>query len=398
MDKQQEARFKENAEAEAQRAADAKERRYQLAKARFKNEEAAKRPAPVLVFDGEENLKPPKWLIEKIIPAEGAGMLFGETDVGKTFAALSMAIPIGANTPWQGHAVEHGTVLFIEAEGTGSFPWRKHAAKAEAGLGDARHLTDAPFPFATIFESLGFGPDSDLALVQMRATAIKEGVAGRGLPPIRFVVVDTFAQNMQGDADSNHDTTAFLHAFRAFLKALSIEPVFGLLIHHPGHANKDRARGAYALPADLDLIMQLEGERDALTLSCTRMRDADRFEPILLALESRPLTMDGRKLADAQGQPLTSLVVVSRTETQEPRREDASLGMRIVRHIEKHPGQTTTQIREDLGVSKNHIVAEVDRLVERGLLKMVPVKHGRAVRQTYEAVPEPDAKEATVDL
>ena len=43
-------------------------------------------------------------------------MLFGETDVGKTFVALNLAIAVCADLPWQGHAVADGTVLFIEAK------------------------------------------------------------------------------------------------------------------------------------------------------------------------------------------------------------------------------------------------------------------------------------------
>jgi hypothetical protein len=361
----------------AQELADASFRRRELARRRFKHEEAAKRPAPVLVFDGEEDWRESAWLVDTIIPAEGAGMLFGESDVGKTFVAIHMAIPVCADLPWQGHAVAHGTVLFIEAEGTRSFALRKHAAKMAAGLGGLV----APFPFVTIYEPLGFGPDTTAALVLTRAAAIREAVANRALPPIRFVVVDTLAQNIQGDVDSNADMGAFLKLFRAFLKALSIDPVFGLLIHHPGHNNKDRARGAYALPADLDLIMRLESEDDVLTLSCDRMRDGERFAPILLALKKHAVMMDDERM-------LHTLIVVSGTET-EADAKPPSPEAQIVKHLRLHPRQTTTQISTDLKIGKAAVVKTVDALCENNILRRseAPATRGQT-KQVYDVVPE----------
>jgi hypothetical protein len=199
-------------------------------------------------------------------------------------------------------------------------------------------------PFITVYEPLGFGPDTDVALVLTRAATIREAVAARALPPIRLVVVDTLAQNLQGDADSNADMTAFLRLFRAFLKALSVEAVFGLLIHHPGHANKERGRGAYALPADLDVILHLEAEEAAphvLMLTCDRMRDGERFAPIPLALETRSFVMD-------DGRTASTIVVVPRTGTSAAHVE--SYEMQIVKHLHRHPRQTTAQIATDLHI------------------------------------------------
>jgi hypothetical protein len=373
----------EKREAEDQRKADARERQYQQAKETVAAEKAAKRPAPVLVFDGEENLRPLDYLIDTIIPAEGAGMLWGETDVGKTFVAIDMAIPVCADFPWQGHAVTHGTVLFFEAEGGRSFAVRKEAAKVEA------HAAFGSLPFITVYEPLGFGPDTDVALVLRRATAIRDEVAKRRLPLIRFVIIDTLAQNMVGDADSNADMTAFLRLFRAFLKALSDGPVFGLLIHHPGQGNKDRARGAYALPADLDLILQLAGEsQDALTLTCDRMRDGERFATILLALEKRSVVL-------YDGSTVSTLVVASRTELGTSQVE--SHETRIVKHLGLHPRQTTTQISTDLKIGKSAVVKTVDALVKDGSLCQVDLRTPSGqTKQLYEVSLEAKALEAII--
>ena len=98
-------------------------------------------------------------------------------------------------------------------------------------------------------------------------------------------MIDALSQNMQGDADNNKEMQEFLQRTREKLRMLSDEPDFGLLVHHPGHSNKKRGRGASSLAADLDLIMHLTGNQDDLTLECERMRDGDRFEYIKLSLE-----------------------------------------------------------------------------------------------------------------
>ncbi|HXA95521.1 MAG TPA: AAA family ATPase [Candidatus Dormibacteraeota bacterium] len=337
-------------------------------------------PRAGLVFDGEEDLRPTEYLVDGVIPAEGAGMLFGETDVGKTTVALSVAIHVVAKLPWLGHAVLGGTVYFIESEGGRAFALRKHAAKGAAGCGDGRKLPFASLPFVTTYEPLGFGPDTDVAIAVSNAETIRRAVAERGLPPIRLVVVDTLAQNIAGDADNNEEMSAFLRAFRAFLKALSDEPVFGLLIHHPGHKDKERGRGAYSLEADLDLVMSLEGAPEALTLLCKRMRNDSRFAPILLRLERRTITMDGEPLRDCRGREQTALVVL-------PRGADARSGAAVdpieravLAALPDHPGKAGVQaylvpkVASLLGrsVGKDTVAAKCFTLEKKGLAESAP--------------------------
>ena len=279
--------------------------------------------------------------------------------------------------------------MFIEAEGGRAFAIRKQAAKSVL-----HPSCTGPLPFVTIYEPLGLGPDTDLSTVQTRATAIRTAVAQRGLPPVRFVVTDTLAQNMTGDADNNADTTAFLRAFRAFLRMLSEGPVFGLLIHHPGHKEKDRGRGAYALPADLDLILHLEGDLRALTLTCDRMRDGERFSPIMFALEKRGVEVHGESLFDHRGRLESTLVVVSRggESTEAPRFE--SVETRILDHLQEHPRQSTTQISKDLAMKKATVVQKVDALKLAGRVTLISLTtQSGQTRQLYEVAPVPEARD-----
>lgn len=346
----------------------------------IKVERASSQPKSVLVFDGEETLASTEYLVSDVIPAEGAGMLFGETDVGKTTVALDIAVHVGASKTWQGHAVRKGTVVFVESEGGRAFALRKHAAKGAAGLGDTRRLSFDALPFVTIYEPLGFGPEYDVAIAISNAQHIRDEVAQKDLPPVRLVVADTLAQNIAGDADTNADMTAFLKVFRAFLKALSDEPVFGLLIHHPGHKEKTRGRGAYSLEADLDLVMLLDGTQDALTLSCKRMRNDARFTPIPLRLESRVITVDGEPLRDSRGRDQTVLVVLGRDAErgQAPKRDDVENA--VLQALPEYPEKVGIQaylvpkVASILGrpVKKDTISERCFTLERKGLAESAP--------------------------
>lgn len=365
-----------------------------------KERREANRPKPALVFDGEERLEPIEWLVEGLIPAEGAGELFGETNKGKTFVAVDWAVHIGAEKPWMGRAVKKGTVLFVESEGGRAFALRKHAAKGAAGLGDQSESNLFALPFVTVYQPLAFGPDTDVAEAVSYALSVRAAVEARELPPIRLVVVDTLSQNMAGDSDNNPEMQAFLRVFRAFLKALSDEPVFGLLIHHPGHEEKKRGRGAYALEADLDLVMSLEGEPEALTLTCKRMRDEAPFAPISLRLERRQITVDGRPLRDTRGREVWSLVVTSReSSATEPARDEIEAA--VLEALPDHPEKEgieaaiAPKVAASLGrpVDVKTVRTKCWALERRGLAEKGPGRQKDSLRWGKAPTPDPGETE-----
>lgn len=354
-----------------------------------------------LSFDGAEDLRPAEYLVQDLIPVEGAGMLFGESNVGKTWVSVSLGVHVAAGKEWLGRDAKRGTVLFFEAEGGRAFALRKHAAKGAAGLGDkSRPLPFERLPFLTVYEPLGFGPNSDIAVAVANAGTIRAEVESKEMPPVRLVVVDTLSQNMTGDSDNNPEMQAFLRVFRAFLKALSAEPVFGLVIHHPGHENKGRGRGAYALGADLDLIMHLEGDPDALTLSCKRMRDDAPFAPVPLRLERRIVTVDGEVLRDRHGREQGSLVVVPRpTEGEKHQRTDAARDA-VLAALPDYPdkvgiqSQLVPRVKSVLGsISKDTIAAKCHELEREGLAQSAPGRQSGSL-VWGKAAPKPAAEEA----
>lgn len=336
-----------------------------------------------MIFDGEETLEPIKWLVAGLIPAEGLGMLFGESDVGKTFNALNLGVAVASGQPWHGHPSVEGTVVFVETEGGRAFAVRKHAAKVHACLKE-----DSKLPFVTVNEPLLFGPKSaeeDPDRPRGLALVVREQVTKRGLPPIRLAVIDTLAQNLAGDESENADMSPFLRQTRTWLKHLSEGATFGLLIHHPGHAEKGRGRGASSLPADLDLILHLTADpnmRDLLTLHCKRMRDAERFSQLTLKLKRVEVSVKGKPILDAFGKPQTSLVVIGgREAVDEAVSQDAVAALReaLLGALPHYPdkvavrssGGILERLKPILGKTVGHdrVEAELEKLESEGYVE-----------------------------
>jgi hypothetical protein len=63
------------------------------------------------------DLPPPEWLIEDLVPEDGLVVLYGEPRAGKSFVALAWGLSVATGTPWLGHEVQSGEVVYIYAEG-----------------------------------------------------------------------------------------------------------------------------------------------------------------------------------------------------------------------------------------------------------------------------------------
>jgi len=74
-------------------------------------------------------------------------------------------------------------------------------------------------PFITVYDTLGFGPDSDVAVAVSNADAMRRSVAERDCLPFRLVVADTLARTSPGMPTQPRDV-GFPPNLPAFVKAL----------------------------------------------------------------------------------------------------------------------------------------------------------------------------------
>lgn len=76
----------------------------------------------ILSLDELAHLPEPEWLIGGILEQSSLATLYGPSDSGKSFVALSMACAVAGGWNWCDRPTQSGDVLYLCAEGRGGIP------------------------------------------------------------------------------------------------------------------------------------------------------------------------------------------------------------------------------------------------------------------------------------
>lgn len=235
------------------------------------------------------------WLIRDYLERDTITQLFGDPGSGKSHVALDMALSIAHGIDWRGRATARGPVFYLAGEGLRGLQRRKEAWLRSRDIEDR----SAPFWLSTGAAALT-DPSQHAALVNDMAATLK--AAGETI--LWLIIVDTLARNFgNGDENSTQDMGAFIAA----LDRLRDRWRCGiLLVHHSGHADKSRARGAMALLGSLDAEYRIEKIGDnTITLTSTKQKDNDPPPDLAWTVERYDLPW-----ADEDGEPLNSAVLI----------------------------------------------------------------------------------------
>ena len=250
------------------------------------------------------------WLIEEVMERSALGQVFGASQTLKSFLAIDMGLCIATGTPWHGHNVRQGAVVYVCGEGRGGLSRRLDAWELRSGV----EIDPAPF-FITSRPALIYDKDG----ADQLSTALYYKAQAHGQAP-ELVIVDTVARNFGGDENSTQDMNQFILHLDTYLRG-----TFGctvLLVHHIGHSKDSRGRGSSALHAALDFEFWTKREGDLLRVQCTKAKDDAiskpwYFEPLLVPLP----------WAETNGQAATSIVLNLTTRKPSPA-STARLGAR----------------------------------------------------------------------
>lgn len=222
---------------------------------------------------GELQYRPPEFLVEGLIETDSLGLIFGDPASGKSFAALDIGLCIAAGTDFHGRDVKQGPVFYIAGEGFNGLTrriaaWQKHHA-----------LSDQPLPFFVSHRAAQLLDNASAAEV----TQAIDRLAQDNTPAL--IVIDTLARNFgAGDENSTKDMTAFVAAVDDLRAAFPNSTI--LIVHHTGHAEKERARGAMALKGALDFEYRVTKHDDKVCIVNTKMKDAEPPKAAFFELES----------------------------------------------------------------------------------------------------------------
>ncbi len=239
-----------------------------------------------------------EWQIEGVMEYCAFSLMFGDSGTMKSFVALDMGLCIATGIDYHGRKVRQGPVVIIIGEGLAGYGRRIAAWSKYHGI----DLTDHPVFVSTM--AAQFLDDNSAGEVEEAVNAISMKYG-----EVRLVIVDTLNRNFgPGDESSTADMTKFIGALDMRLG----NRVTKMIVHHTGHGDKTRARGAYALKAALDCEIQISRLLGKIVLTNTKQKDAPEFSPI--TFDSQVVDLDHEGEIDLLD-PMTSLVLTENDET-----------------------------------------------------------------------------------
>lgn len=232
-------------------------------------------------------------LVHNLLTLGDVSVLYGASNVGKSFWALDLAAHVSNNLLYRGKVRVHGgAVVYVTLEGRRAFANRIAALETTQKLHLQTPLYVINSPFSLLNEEDYF------ALVD----SIKE-IASRSMIPARLVVIDTLGRAMAGgDENSSIDMTSAIKAVDA-IKGITGAHV--MLVHHSGKNESRGARGHSSLRAAVDTEIEISRSEESslTTVLVTKQRDLPVIPPMYFQLKTVCL---GR---DEHGAEVTSCVV-----------------------------------------------------------------------------------------
>lgn len=246
----------------------------------------------VLADPFAEDEEEPEAVIADWIGAGDMALLFGASNAGKTFVAIDMAQSVATGTPYHGHAVKAGPVIYLAGEGGRGFKRRLAAWRIARGIDRGTHV-----PFYVLGPGEGIVHLAEAASVdrwvaEIGALRAELERGGQGAPVM--LVVDTLATATPGvEENSAKDMGQVVEALRRLRAACRPDAAI-LSVHHTGKDGAKGERGSSALRAAVDVSLKVErpdgepGSLDAravVTLEATKVRDAAFPIPIRFGFE-----------------------------------------------------------------------------------------------------------------
>ncbi|HJL52434.1 MAG TPA: AAA family ATPase [Arenicellales bacterium] len=234
---------------------------------------------------GLSRIDRPHWVIHRLIECGTLGQIFSDWNVGKSALAVDIACHVATGTAFCGRRVQKGPVLYIASEGSRGLIRRFKGWKQ-------RYNKDLP---TGIYRTLISARLPDPTTEQILQLSVEQIYAAEDQLPI-LVIIDTLAQTMVGDQNSTSDVDRFTALLRKLFPKTAV-----MLLHHVGHGEKTRSRGASSLPAACDWEFRLEEVRTAsheanvikhVRLKNTKQRDEEQHKDLCFSLMRETLDFD----------------------------------------------------------------------------------------------------------
>jgi len=238
----------------------------------------------------------PEFLVDGMIERGSLTMIFGKPASGKSFLAVDLAASIATGRAFQGLKTQKGDVVYIAGEGYRGLKRRFNAW--------SKYHDVSPEEIRVMISRSAVDYSDREAAQELENELLK--AKAEGLSPI-LLIIDTLARNHSGDENSNSEMGKFISVIDQFNVKFDCAT---LIVHHSGHGESERARGASALRGALDTEFSCKKDRSTVVISCTKMKDAEAPENLAMNLTSVELNVA------KDGKPISSAVLVRNDEAQ----------------------------------------------------------------------------------
>lgn len=234
----------------------------------------------------------PPYLIKGLLNEGELTFVFGDSGTMKSFVVTDLAYHVAKSKIWHGFPVgKPRAVLIVLGEGQAGYIKRLHALHRKHG--------DKDLPIYVWPAPITMDENADVL-----ACAIDETEKLLGMP-VGLVILDTFSLMLGAlEESSNHDVAVAGSNVMAAAAGRAV-----LFVHHTGHGDKSRERGAYQIRAMADnrilVTRDDNGKGRVVTVSGEKCKDGELFEPFNLTYEVVEVG------TDQDGDPVTSCVMVS---------------------------------------------------------------------------------------
>jgi hypothetical protein len=239
-------------------------------------------------------------VVKKLLLAGSLFVVFGESNSGKTFFVLDLALAIAAGIHWRGRRTRRGLVIYVAGEGAASVRARVTAYRMT-------YPEITKLPFAIVPQPVDFlSPGSVKTLIETIRAAEKE--CGE---KVTLVIIDTFARAVAGGDENSAQDVGVAVAAADRIRAETGAAVG--FVHHAGKDPSKGARGSSALRAATDTEILIEGQTGIRIATVTKQRDLENGER--MPFELVPVTLG---IDPDDGQEVSSCVLRHLDEGQLP--------------------------------------------------------------------------------
>lgn len=240
-------------------------------------EKIDKNPARVLPLLYANDIKPVtecRDFVEDLLRDGEFSVIYGESNCGKTFFMLDLAMHVALGKKWRGKQVDQGGVIYAALEGGHGTRNRIYAFKKH------NNVTE-DIPLAVIPSSINFlDSEGDM---QSLINAVCE--AKDRLGNVRLIVIDTLARAISGGDENTSKDMGQLIINADILRELTNAHI--AFIHHSGKDSTKGARGHSSLRAAVDTEIEISRTdiHSPSKIEIVKQREMEIIDPMAFTLD-----------------------------------------------------------------------------------------------------------------